>query len=198
MPSDQELSEQELAARVQNHAPGAFEEMVRMYQADVRIMVRRHLDNATTADEVAQEVFVQLFRSIGGFRGDSSLRTWILGVTRNQIRLYLRNESRRKRRSAEIVSPELLESEQAITDHDPFSFDDAKQELTALKICLEKLGARPRQIVEDFYFNRRSAESIAADRQQTPAAVRMLLMRVRKRLGECIRSQINKHEEAEQ
>ena len=169
-----------------------------MYQADVRIMIRRHLDNATTADEVAQEVFVQLFRSIGGFRGDSSLRTWILGVTRNQIRLYLRNESRRKRRSAEIVSPELLESELAITDHDSVPLTNAQDELSALKTCLEKLGERPREIVEDFYFNRRSAESIAAERQQTPAAVRMLLMRVRKRLGECIRSQINKHEEAEQ
>lgn len=162
-----------------------------MYQQDVRIMTRRHLNDSLAADEVAQEVFVQLFRSIAGFRGDSSLRTWILGVTRNQIRLYLRNESRRQRRSATVMSPELLESEEAITDHDSFRLAGAKHELTALRNCLKKLGERPRQVVEDFYFNKRSAESIATDRQQTPAAVRMLLMRVRKRLGECIRSQVN-------
>lgn len=158
-------------------------------------MTRRHFNNSTAADEVAQEVFVQLFRSIAGFRGDSSLRTWILGVTRNQIRLYLRNESRRKRRSAIVISPELLESELAIADHGPFRLNDAKYELMALRNCLKNLGERPRQIVEDYYFNKQSAESIAADRQQTPAAVRMLLMRVRKRLGECIRSQVNQHEE---
>ena len=169
-----------------------------MYQADVRIMTRRHLNNTIAADEVAQEVFVQLFRCIAGYRGDSSLRTWILGVTRNQIRLHLRNETRRIRRSATVMSPELLESEQAITDHDPFRHDDARHELTALQQCLKKLGERTRQVVEDFYFNKRSAESIAADRQQTPAAVRMLLMRVRKRLGECIRSQVSEHREADQ
>ena len=159
-------------------------------------MTRRHLNNSLAADEVAQEVFVQLFRSIGGFRGDSSLRTWILGVTRNQIRVFLRNETRRKRRAATVISPELLESEKAITDHEPFRLEDAQYELTALRNCLQKLGERPRQVVEKFYFNKQSAESIAADRQQTPAAVRMLLMRVRKRLGECIRSQINEHEKA--
>ncbi len=169
-----------------------------MYQADVRIMIRRHLNNPLAADEVAQEVFVQLFRSVAGFRGDSSLRTWILAVTRNQIRVYLRNETRRQRRSATVMSPELLELEEAITNHDPFCHNDAKHELTALHNCLKKLGERPRQVVEDFYFNKRSAESIAADRQQTPAAVRMLLMRVRKRLGECIRSQVNEHGEADQ
>lgn len=168
-----------------------------MYQQDVRIMTRRHLDNCTAADEVAQEVFVQIFRSISAFRGDSSLRTWILGVTRNQIRLHLRNETRRKRRSPTVVSPELLEAEQAITDYDPFCHNDAKLELNALRNCLQKLGERPRQIVEDFYFSKRSAEAIADDRQQTPAAVRMLLMRVRKRLGECIRSQMIEHGEAD-
>ena len=169
-----------------------------MYQADVRIMTRRHLKNSIAADEVAQEVFVQLFRSIAGFRGDSSLRTWILGVTRNQIRTYLRNESRRLRRSAFVMSPELLDSEESATDDDPFRLEDAKHELTALRNCIQKLGEWPRQVVEDFYFNKRSAESIAADRQQTPAAVRMLLMRVRKRLGECIRSQVNESVEADE
>lgn len=196
--NDQQLSEADLAARVQNNAPGAFEEMVRMYQTDVRIMTRRHLNSAIAADEIAQEVFVQLFRSIAGFRGNSSLRTWILGVTRNQIRLYLRNETRRKRRSAVVMSPELLEAEQAVTVDDPFRLEDATHELRALRNCLEKLSGRPRQVVEDFYFKKRSAESIAADRQQTPAAVRMFLMRVRKRLGECIRSQINELGEADQ
>jgi RNA polymerase sigma factor (sigma-70 family) len=193
LPSDQQLTEQDLAARVQNDVPGAFEEMVRMYQADVRIMTRRHLDNAVAADEVAQDVFVQLFRSISGFRGESSLRTWILGVTRNQIRSFLRNESRRKRRSATVISPELLEAEHAIADLDPFHLKDAEHELSALQVCLKKLGERPRRIVEDFYFNKQSAESIAVDWQQTPGAIRMLLMRVRKRLGECIRSQVNGH-----
>lgn len=169
-----------------------------MYHADVRIMIRRHLDDAVAADEVAQEVFVQLFRSISGFRGDSGLRTWILAVTRNQIRMFLRNESRRKRRSATVMSPELLEAEQTIEDHDPFRLENAEHELAALQDCLKKLGEGPRQIVEGFYFRKQSAEALAADRQQTPGAIRMLLMRVRKRLGKCIRSQINERGEAVQ
>ena len=196
MPDNEQLTQPDLATRIQDNEPGAFEELVRTYQADVRIMTRRHLGRTAAAEEVAQEVFVQLFRSIGGFRGDSSLRTWIRSVTRNQIRLHLRNETRRLRRTATVVSPELLESEQALQDHNPFRLTTAESELQALRNCLEQLGERPGKIVQDFYFHRRSAESIAAEHEQTAGAIRMLLMRVRRRLGECIRSQIPDHEEA--
>ncbi|MCR9198562.1 MAG: sigma-70 family RNA polymerase sigma factor [Planctomycetaceae bacterium] len=196
MPDNEQLTQCDLAARIQDNEPGAFEELVRTYQADVRIMTRRHLGRTAAAEEVAQEVFVQLFGSIGGFRGDSSLKTWIRSVTRNQIRLHLRNETRRLRRTATVVSPELLESEQALHDHDPFRLASAESELDALRNCLEQLGERPGKIVHDFYFQRRSAESIAADQRQSAGAIRMLLMRVRKRLGECIRSQIPDHEKA--
>lgn len=196
MPDHEQLTQPDLAARIQDNEPGAFEELVRTYQADVRIMTRRHLGRTVAAEEVAQEVFVQLFRSIGGFRGESSLRTWIRSVTRNQIRLHLRNETRRLRRTATVVSPELLESEQALQDHNPFRLASAESELQALRNCLEQLGERPGKIVQDFYFHRRSAESIAAELEQSAGAIRMLLMRVRKRLGECIRSQISDHEEA--
>lgn len=195
MLNNEQLTEPDLAARIQDNEPGAFEELVRTYQADVRIMTRRHLGRTAAADEVAQEVFVQLFRSIAGFRGDSSLKTWIRSVTRNQIRLHLRNEARRLRRTATVVSPELLEAERALNDHAPFHLDNAENELDALRHCIKQLGERSGRIVRDFYFRRQSAESIAAEQQQSAGAIRMLLMRVRKRLGECIRSQIPNHEE---
>lgn len=169
-------------------ANSSFEEIVRLYQADVRILTRRHFYSPAEADEVAQEVFVQVYRGLGSFRGDSSVRTWILGITRNQIRVHIRNESRRRKRSETVVPPELLDSSVMTEDLDPFQTSDATQELSTLADCVNRLSERQRWFVERFYFQNQSAEEIAAEVSQTSGAVRMLLMRIRKQLAECIRS----------
>ena len=194
MPTDPKLIESGAEEGVRAQANSSFEEIVRLYQADVRIMTRRHFGSLAEADEVAQEIFVQVYRGLSGFRGDSSLRTWILGLARNQIRVHIRNESRRRRRSETVVPPELLEAE-AAEDVDPFQTEDAEEELDALKDCVARLGDRQRWLVEAFYYQKKSAEMIASEISQTAGAVRMLLMRIRKQLADCIRFKVTKRSE---
>ena len=194
MPTDPKLIESGAEEGVRAQANSSFEEIVRLYQADVRIMTRRHFGSLAEADEVAQEIFVQVYRGLSGFRGDSSLRTWILGLARNQIRVHIRNESRRRRRSETVVPPELLEAE-AAEDVDPFQTEDAEEELGALKDCVARLGDRQRWLVEAFYYQKKSAEMIASEISQTAGAVRMLLMRIRKQLADCIRFKVTKRSE---
>lgn len=168
----------------------SFEEIVRTYQADVRILVRRHFRDGSEADEVAQEVFVQVYRGLSGFRGDSSLRKWILGITQNQIRLHIRNETRRRRRSAMMLPPDLLDPQAAVQDVDPFQTESAESELDALQDCLTRLGERQRWLVESFYFRKQTAEFLATEMSLTAGAVRMMLMRIRKQLAECVRRKV--------
>lgn len=191
MPIDPKLIESNAEEEVRSLANLPFEDIVRLYQADVRILTRRHFGSPAEADDVAQEIFVQVYRGLSSFRGDSSVRTWILGIARNQIRLHIRNEGRRRRRSETIVPPELLENSAATEDVDPFQVSNAVEELDALRDCVTRLNERQRWFVESFYFLKYSAEMIASEASLTAGAVRMLLMRIRKQLAECIRLKLS-------
>ncbi|MFN5437944.1 MAG: sigma factor-like helix-turn-helix DNA-binding protein, partial [Planctomyces sp.] len=106
------------------------------------------------------------------------------------IRVHIRNESRRRQRSEAVVPPEFLESAAATVDLDPFQTNDAAEELDALRDCMTRLNERQRWFVDSFYFQKHSAEVIAGECSLTPGAVRMLLMRIRRQLAECIRFKV--------
>lgn len=89
-PSDAELIARVLA----DDDRAAFGELVRRHQSAVRRFLR-HLasGDAALADDLAQEAFVDAWRSLARFRGEASFLTWLLGIARNRWR----NASRRPR-----------------------------------------------------------------------------------------------------
>jgi RNA polymerase sigma-70 factor (ECF subfamily) len=70
-----------LVARLRNSDVGAFEELVIAYQHRVFAVAARMLRNRAEAEDVAQEVFLRVHRSIREFRGDAKLSTWIYAIT---------------------------------------------------------------------------------------------------------------------
>jgi RNA polymerase sigma-70 factor (ECF subfamily) len=67
----------------------AFAELVARYQVRMFNLARALTGNDADADDLAQEVFVRIYRGLGGFRGDSSFRTWLYRVAVNVIRSHL-------------------------------------------------------------------------------------------------------------
>ena len=61
----------------------AFNELVRVYERRIFALVLRMIGNHAEAEDLAQEVFVQVFKAIGTFRGDSKLSTWIYRIAVN-------------------------------------------------------------------------------------------------------------------
>lgn len=183
--------ETELLEKARENPREAFESVLRLYQADIRVLMRRHFGNSAEADEVAQEVFVQVYRSMSKFRQEGSLRAWVLAIARNQILLHLRNETRRKRLTGFTMPPELLEVGATTSDGDPFQHETAEAQLLALQDCLHRLGDQPRAMIEAFYFQGQPAESIATETGKNAGAIRMMLMRIRKQLGKCIRGKLS-------
>ncbi|HLJ56049.1 MAG TPA: sigma-70 family RNA polymerase sigma factor [Chthonomonadaceae bacterium] len=70
----------ELAHRITRGERKAFEEFVDAYGARVHRLVRRYVENCTDAEDVTQEIFCDLHRSIAGYRGEAALSTWIYRV----------------------------------------------------------------------------------------------------------------------
>jgi RNA polymerase sigma-70 factor, ECF subfamily len=84
--SSSEELEQRLIARLTTRDERAFTELVRAYERRVLGLVTRMIGNRDEAKEITQEVFFQVFKAIGGFRGESKLSTWIYRIAVNQCK----------------------------------------------------------------------------------------------------------------
>jgi RNA polymerase sigma-70 factor (ECF subfamily) len=73
-----------LARLLQAGSEQAYEELIQRFQQPVYNLALRLLDREADARDITQEVFLKIFRSIQGFRGQSSLRTWVYRITVNE------------------------------------------------------------------------------------------------------------------
>jgi RNA polymerase sigma-70 factor (ECF subfamily) len=90
-PSDADLVERFKAGNRR-----AFEEIVRRYQNRVYTLALRWMGDEQVASEVAQDVFVALYRSLANFRGDALLSTWVYRVVVNHCKNRKLYQRRRK------------------------------------------------------------------------------------------------------
>ena len=110
-PTDAEL----IARAVSGDDRGAFGELVQRHQSALRRFLRQQTSgNAALADDLAQEAFVEAWRNLARFRGDSSFSTWLLGIAHNRWRNAWRR--RRTAQAAPAPAPELAPSPAASSD----------------------------------------------------------------------------------
>jgi RNA polymerase sigma-70 factor (ECF subfamily) len=79
----------------------AFEEIYRRHHRRVYSLCLRMTQNQSEAEDLAQDVFVQLFRKVGSFRGESAFTTWLHRMTVNQVLMHFRRKKVRDERSSE-------------------------------------------------------------------------------------------------
>jgi RNA polymerase sigma-70 factor, ECF subfamily len=133
------LSEAEAIERAKQGDEEAFEALYRLHKRRVYSLCLRMTANTATAEDLTQEAFLQLFRKIGTFRGESAFSTWLHRMAVNVVLMQLRKkglplvsleetmeteeESPKKEPGAEDVrlagSINRLQLEQAIGDLPP-------------------------------------------------------------------------------
>lgn len=85
-----DADEQDLIAEAKNGSTDAFGQLVERYERRVFRLARNMIRNHEDAEEVAQSAFVQAFRNLSGFRGDSRFYTWLVRITVNQALMRMR------------------------------------------------------------------------------------------------------------
>lgn len=90
------LSDAELVSRFKEGDRNVFSEIVQRYQDRVYGLCLRWMRDRQQAEEVAQDVFLALYRSLESFRGDSLLSTWIFRVAINHCKNRRLYRARRK------------------------------------------------------------------------------------------------------
>jgi len=106
---------------------GAYEELLTRFQQPVYTLALRLLNDSSEACDVVQEVFLKVFRNIGTFRGQSSLKTWIYRITVNEAHNTRRWFFRHRRREVELdTSPDEVRNwKEIIPDRNRSPFDVA-------------------------------------------------------------------------
>jgi RNA polymerase sigma-70 factor (ECF subfamily) len=119
----------------------AFQELYRVHRRDVARLVTRLLGPRADVEDVLQEVFIQVFRSLVSFRGESRFTTWLHRVTVNVTLMHIRAAKSRPQ-----LGPELLHDPVANEDTSPIEGAARNERLRALYRILDTLSEKKRTV----------------------------------------------------
>jgi RNA polymerase sigma-70 factor, ECF subfamily len=130
----QPVSDVELARAAAAGDSAAFENLYEQHHRRVYSLCLRMLGNVSQAEDLTQEVFLQVFKKIGSFRGDSAFTTWLHRLTVNQVLMHLRRRGVKLEHTSEegdftdvVETP--LQSTRRISMVDRLALDKAISEL---------------------------------------------------------------------
>ena len=174
----------ELVAQLQSGSEAAFRTLVERYQARIYRTVFSLLRNPEEAEDVAQEVFVEVHQTIARFRADASLSTWLYRLATSGA-LKNRRRARTKKRFAYLTS--LLGFDNNVLheppDHaHPLALLEGQQQLQLLLAHVARLPEQQQVAFTLRHEQELSYEQIAAVLDTTVAAVESLLFRARQTL----------------
>lgn len=100
---ERDPQEEELLRRAREGDRSAMGRLIRTHEGMIyRFLLARTKDEDRAAD-LSQETFVKAIRSLDSFRGESSFRTWLLAIARNEFRGAYRQGQRRREQSLETA-----------------------------------------------------------------------------------------------
>lgn len=112
------VEDEGLLRRAATGDPAAFREIFLRHRADVARLVFRMLHAPSDLEDVVQEVFVQVYRSLKDFRGQSKFSTWLHRVTVNVVLMHRRSARSRPVLAEEAPSDFVADERQPLPDED--------------------------------------------------------------------------------
>jgi RNA polymerase sigma-70 factor, ECF subfamily len=174
--------------------PQAYEKLIESYQQPVYNLIYRLMDDPSETPDVVQEVFLKVFRNIGSFRGNSSLKTWIYRISFNEAYNHRRWFTRHKKQEIglEKDDDESLAFRDVLSDPGRSAFDMVSDLETHALIEEALLGLNPvfraaviLRDIEDL-----SYEEIAEVLQVSLGTVKSRILRGREALKKALASRL--------
>lgn len=89
------LTDEQLIEKIRQGHTDAYRVLVERHKSYIYTLVYRMVGHKETAEDLTQEVFVKLYRSLNHFRGDAKLTTWLYRMTTNLVTDFRRAQKRR-------------------------------------------------------------------------------------------------------
>ncbi len=166
-----------LVKRCLSGEPGAARELVERFQSDVLAVCRRLLAHLHDAEDVAQEVFLRVFRSLSRWDQTRPLRPWVLGIAVNRCRTWIGRRGK---------GPELSEYLHEAPDRRPA--DDSAEMAREIRAAVDALRPEYREVFVLFHEHGQPYEAIAGAVGRPVGTVKTWLHRARLELLDRLRS----------
>lgn len=144
------VSDEKLIANHCAGQSGAIDLLLQRYQDRVFQFVLWKTGASTTdAEDLAQEVFLQVFRSAGSFHGKSQFRTWLYSVAGHVCHRWIRTRSRRRKHEAEGCSSEQAIASLQVADKKKGLLEQMEidERADAVRLAVQKLEPRHRVVL---------------------------------------------------
>ena len=161
----------------------AYAELVDRYRDYVFTLALRFCRNREDAEEVAQDIFVKVYRSLADFKGSSKFSTWLYTITYNTSVTFLRKKKMETRSLDEEGTMIQLENHES-----SFSANllEQKSRVNRVNEAIRLLPADDAQLITLFYKGEQSLEEIGVIMGLEPNNVKGRLHRARKKLKDLL------------
>jgi RNA polymerase sigma-70 factor (ECF subfamily) len=185
------LAEAGLLEACRRGDPGAFAELVSLHQGLVYNLALRLLGEPEEARDLAQDVFLKVYRMLGSFRGQSALRTWIYRIVVNESRNRQRWWRRRRReRSLPLEALPPADSAQLLAEEtgetSPYEAVRRRERSARVQAALQGLSFEHRAVLLLREVEEMSCDEIAAALGLPEGTVKSRLSRAREALRQAL------------
>lgn len=171
------VSDEALIARIAKDDRDAMRLLFTRHRSRVYRFLLRLVGNESTAEDLLNEVFVDVWRGASRFESRSQATTWILGIARFKALSALR------RRACEGLDDDVAESIVDTAD-DPEAVMQKADRSAILQDCLRHLSSAHRQVLDLVYYHEQSIEQVAKLIGVPENTVKTRAFHARKRIAE--------------
>lgn len=164
----------------------AFAILINRYKDLVFSLTYRMIKNREEAEEVAQDIFLKIYKSLSAFRGESKFSTWIYKVAYRTCLDHLR-----KNKNTFIISniDEFTEN-QLISIDDSLSQLEADERRQSIQNCLTLLPGEDSFLLTLYYFEEKTLDEIAEIMGLTNNHIKVKIFRSRNKLAAILKNQL--------
>ena len=191
------MGEELLISGLRNGDSSAYNELVKQFADKVFNTSVSILQNTEDAEDITQEVFIEVFRSIHNFKGESKLSTWIYRITVVKALEFLRKK-KRKKRFAIVQSLFGMESVLPETDMPHFYHPgvqlENKERSAILFVAIDQLAENQKTAFVLHKIEGLSYAEVAEVMKTSVSSVESLLFRAKQNLQKLLGDYYNKNE----
>ncbi len=157
LPMTEQMDDKEMLVRFRNEASkeAAFTSIIKKYQEKLYWHIRRMVVEHEDANDVLQNMFIKVWRSLDNFREDSQLYTWLYRIATNESLTFL--EKQKKRQALSLSDHDGYLSNKIVADK---HFDGNKLEWK-LQLAIQKLPEKQRVVFNLRYYEEMPYEEMS-------------------------------------
>lgn len=180
------MSDTEIINQLRQGNEAAFRQLVETYQRLVVNTCYGMVHNREDAEDIAQDVFVEVYRNVENFRADAKLSTWLYRIAVNRSLNHIRDNKRHKwfqsfENEVEAKNRKLLQIESSHADQPEYELEN-KQRALILHEAINRLPENQKVAFTLSKYEELSYQEISEVMDMSVSSVESLLFRAKKNL----------------